>query len=427
MEIDKSKYDIRFYVCNPQRIVLFNSINVDLFPNIKAKILPLLTNEKINPNGSILLYIKPPGEITIDTVDTMQVGGIAIVNPSESGNIVSNIESESIESFNKLLQTIIIVFDKSNLWIKINHGWIKEIFEFLINMGFTEPITILHDIYIQYKRPVSKQVVFQKLNVMIEAIHTKKVNLKVKLSKNMIDLFSTYVQRPFEVAGKIAIREYNDDNVGILAFDKFNLIEGDKTNFVVPLPENAPLSFHTHPDICYREFGCFLGWPSGQDMKVIPQKYLLNDDILAHFVISAEGIWIMHLNYDFQRILYQLKKNQANECGNILLEAIGNKFTSLETGRRFETINPMERHSIKSKYLELVNSYTISNLAQDVPELLNVCRVDIHSDGLIYNINLIKWKILSETEIYLDFDYYPDPDGGLPPYIPTDSLMKCIL
>lgn len=427
MEIDNTKYDIRFYICPHQRMVMFNSKNIDMFPGVKAKLLNVLLNN-LNPNGVIFLYISQGGEITIDNIDTLDIDSVAIVDPLNGGEVISEIYSSS-GKIDNLLQTIVSIFDKVSLWIKVKENdWNQITFNYLIEFGFAKPVMMDNNIYMKYKRPVSKRTIVQKLEAMISSVQTNKAVLKVKFPKSMASLFSTYVHKEFEVSGKIAIKSYDDNKVATLAFDKFTLIEGSKENFVTPLAEKAPLSFHTHPDVCYIEYGCFVGWPSGQDMGVIPYRYLMNDDILAHFVVSAEGIWVMHLSYDFQKILYQLKARSDDECGNQLIEAIGNKFGNVETSRQYKNVNPMERHIIKANYIDMVNSYKLTNLANDIPELVNKCNLSITNDSLLYNIELIKWKTFTESDgIQMEFDYFPDPDGGLPAYLPTDSIVQCAL
>jgi hypothetical protein len=396
-----------------------------MFPGVKAKLENVIL-DNLNPDGVIFLYISSGGEITVDNIDTLNIDGVAIVDPLNGGKVISEIISTK---FDNLFQTIVSIFDKVSLWIKVKeNNWDQSTFNYLIEFGFVKPVLMNNNIYMKYKRPASKKTIIQKLEAIISSAWTERAVLKVKFLKNMASLFSTYIHKPFEVSGKISIKSYDDNKVATLAFDKFTLIEGNKDNFVTPLAKNAPLSFHTHPDVCYMEFGCFIGWPSGQDMKVIPYRYLMNDDILAHFVISAEGIWVMHLSYDFQKILYQLKAQGANKCGEQLIKALGNKFGSLEVSRQHKNVSPLERHSVKTKYLDMVNSYKLTNLARDMPELATACNLNITNDSLLYNIDLIKWKTFANhNDIQMEFDYFPDPDGGLPAYLPTDSLVQCAL
>jgi hypothetical protein len=369
MDVDETKYDIKFYVCDTQRIVTFHSRNIDMFPAIKTQLMSVYSGPF--DDNPIFFSLAQGDKITVDTLDSLTVNGFAIINNLNGNKVISYLNGINSIIVKNILDVVTGTIHETKIWIRIyKNTWTQTLINFLIEYGFAKPHILEGDIYMKYIRPISRKVLVHKLKTMIRALESNRSVLKVWFSSKIAHLFATYIHKPFEVAGNLSIKEYNDQGTGILFFDEFNLLEGSKDTFVAPLAENAQLSFHTHPDICYKEFGCFLGWPSGQDMEVIPYNYLINKDILAHFVVSAEGIWVMHLTYDFQKILYQLKEKKSEKCGKMLIDAIGQKFRDIEIGRQYHHVSPLERHNTKKKYIDMVNNYKITNLAQDIPMLV---------------------------------------------------------
>lgn len=393
-----------------------------LFPRIETQF------SKIKGDGLLFFIVSNSNEANRDNFNQSNILGYANVIVSE--NIAEIIELQSENNNYRiqehLLRYIFNFFLLKILKIKIdlaNPNW-KSNIDFYINLGFANPEKNIDEtMSLTLVDKINIEETSIQLNNLISSLVSKKCKLKIYFGKTLANTLASYLKKPYEVAGKIFIGRY-ENGIGILGFNTETLIKGDQQNFVVALPENAPISFHTHPDICYKEFGCFLGWPSGPDMRSIPYKYLQNDDILVHFVISSEGIWLIHPTVQFQQLMRSLKQASDETCGFSLLESILNTFTFFEQGRQYELVQPTERHVVKKQFLKIAKHFKISDLASNIPELQQYCSQYITKDALLFNVDIIKWKKFSTDEgVNLSFDYIPDPEGGLSCFIPINLSL----
>ncbi len=93
------------------------------------------------------------------------------------------------------------------------------------------------------------------------------------------------------------------------------------------IPESY-ITWHTHPLICYREFGCYIGWPSGQDMSIMVNRYLDGPQI-AHILYTNEGIYIIQLSIPMSQTLL----NISPDCSYNISQLIWFYFSHLEQHR----------------------------------------------------------------------------------------------
>ena len=151
-------------------------------------------------------------------------------------------------------------------------------------------------------------------------------------------------------------------------------------------------------------------------------NYLENRDILVHFVISSEGIWVIHLRPQFQRLLYELKNQYSTEeCQKKLVEFIKRSFIFLEGQRRYEMISPADRAETRRKFIETSKNLKISDYRGT--EVEPACSPFIREDALLFDIDLIKWKTFESNKVIMTFSYIADPVGGLPCLLPVDCAF----
>lgn len=82
-----------------------------------------------------------------------------------------------------------------------------------------------------------------------------------------------------------------------LDIDKKTIVEGHnhsfKVNLHAPMPKTHQVSFHTHPNLCYKKLACALGPPSMADYNVAFQRIVAGE--AAHMVVTLEGIYVVRM------------------------------------------------------------------------------------------------------------------------------------
>lgn len=324
----------------------------------------------------------------------------------------------------KILQVLLCWLEFNNIFITLlpNQEWIIEI---LIQFGIKNIVVDGLSLELTLNKSVPLQEILVPYRNIRLAKETGECELDCLFTPSLAYVLSPLVNTEnIEVSGKIFIQNYTTTNYtanqAVLAFHTDFLMRGDCESS--PLA-NGPLSFHTHPDICYADNRCYIGWPSGQDMYMMVFNFLQNRNILAHFVVSSEGIWIMHIAVPFQRILYNMKKTINDPCRNILLKTFRDKFALLDSGRSYYTVEPINRSSSKNKFIDFVNNYKISTLLNEFPKIKDSCKTVIKKSDWVsslLNVNIIEWENLKHGPFPLRFRYLLDPAGGFTPYFPPN-------
>ena len=109
------------------------------------------------------------------------------------------------------------------------------------------------------------------------------------------------------------------------------LVKGDNRGV------NTPLSFinwHTHPLICYKNDLCYIGWPSGQDMKYMFDNYYHNG-LIMHYLFASEGVYILRLSKDAMKFIHVISNRQ--DWIYAIIELINIRFSYLEDFRNIKT------------------------------------------------------------------------------------------
>lgn len=408
-----------FYVFD--NVAVFPVQTVLTFPKFYQRLLNV--NYNISHNDRIIFAaVTSDNLITSANFDELHLFGCAVFN----------LRTKSIDYFIAENDSTVV---KTRILDVITHNIQGDIFidlvtnnpnfdvdaNYLVKYGFIEPRLVNTVVKLKYvKRPPTKLTLMQ-IRAVIASLKANVMVLNIFIPRVVATTLSKCIKEINEASGTLSIVKYLEGSVALIGLNSDNIQSGDEGSVPVPV-KYSPLVFHTHPDHITREFKAFISWPSGQDMMIVALSFLQFRDQLAHFVVSPEGLWSIHLTPEFQSLLIHLRSNNAFECSQGILNAIHKVFTNFENPRSAEAIDPIDRYNIGGQYLMTIKNYKLSNLFRDVPSLRENCQTEVKQDAQLYNVSLIKWKKFSETVdvigegVYLSFDYVTDIPGGLSPF-----------
>ncbi len=417
MEVEVAVTD-HFYVFDnvavfPTRPTLQN------FPNFQQKIL----NAGYNINqvdGLVFAAVTSNHLITEAVFDDLKLFGCAVLNLKSQAIDFFRVENESRFIKSRILDIISnTISDDIYLDLYTNNPNFDIDANYFVKYGFIEPKLVKGAIRLKYSKRPSTKLTLMQIRVAVASLKSDVVVIHIFLPKVVAITLSKCIKEINEAAGNLSILKYNDSGVAIMGLNSDNITSGDEGS--VGLPEQySPFVFHTHPDHITREYKAFISWPSGQDMMVVVLSFFQFRNQLAHFVPSPEGIWIIHVTPEFQKLLIKLRTKNSYTCAHGILGAIHQIFTQFEDPRSAELVEAINRYNIGGQYLAATKKYKLSNLMSDVPELNDDCQHEIYEDAQLFNVSLIKWKHFTESAeegVYLTFDYVSDILGGLPPII----------
>lgn len=383
----------------------------DGFPNIGRKVVELgyTTSDHYM---TIFAAVDTDQMITASTFDAMNVVGFAVVDPRISTigkfffpKVNDDVKTKILDVINLSLHGQVFAFVYTN-----NPNYDVDV-KFLVKYGFTEPELFNKTVRLKYSERLPVDVVLMQINAKLSILKTNVGVLKLFVPKIVASAMSYCLNDIYEASGILRIIKYVND-VAILGISSDDIVKGSEGS--VELPETySPFVFHTHPDHITRESKAYVGWPSGQDMMSICMSYFQNRNQLVHFVPSPEGVWIVHVATDFQRILINLRLNNSIQCAQDVFRAVYDVFTSFETPRLTSNVTPMDRRAVVKAYMQTVKHYNLNRLIHDVPSLLFSCSKEWveDSDPQLFNVSLIKWKYFSSSSaqgVFLTFDYFVD-------------------
>jgi hypothetical protein len=416
--------DIYFFSC--ENIAIISSKALKHYPQIESYVFTHL-----KPVKSVLFFAMKEVFVTKNTFNSSTPIGFANVIIESNQVLVTPLLAIDNGVKTRLLEYIINFFTIP-IVIEVslnNQDWFNDV-AFFSNLGFGDPTPSPNNNRTIDMKLVPTSNYIDTLNKVMNIAQSAPFlcKLKVFFPKTLANMLVSYLSESREVGGKICITRYARDSEGtdiaVLGFNTAELVPGNKDSFTVNIPPDkvAPFSFHTHPDVCYTSYGCFLGWPSGPDIAFVVGNYLQNRDILAHFVISSEGIWVIHLRPQFQRLLYELKNQYSTQqCQEKLVEFIKKSFIFLEGQRRYEMISPADRAETRKKFIDTSKNLKISDYRGT--EVEPVCSPFVREDALLFDIDLIKWKTFESNKVIMSFSYIVDPIGGLPCMLPVDCAL----
>ena len=405
-----------FYVFD--NVAVFPVQTVLTFPKFYQRLLNV--NYNISHNDRIIFAaVTSDNLITSANFDELHLFGCAVFNLRTKSIDYFIAENDSTVVKTRILDVIThniqgdifidLVTNNPNFDVEANY---------LVKYGFIEPRLVNTVVKLKYvKRPPTKLTLMQ-IRAVIASLKANVMVLNIFIPRVVATTLSKCIKEINEASGTLSIVKYLEGSVALIGLNSDNIQSGDEGS-VPPPVKYSPLVFHTHPDHITREFKAFISWPSGHDMMIVALSFLQFRDQLAHFVVSPEGLWSIHLTPEFQSLLIHLRSNNAFECSQGILDAIHKVFTNFENPRSAEAIDPIDRYNIGGQYLMTIKNYKLSNLFRDVPSLQENCQTEVKQDAQLYNVSLIKWKKFSETVdegVYLSFDYVTDIPGGLSPF-----------
>lgn len=413
--------NIYFFSC--ENIAIISSRALQFYPRIEHYVYTY-----VRPVKSVLFFAVKEPFVTKNTFNTSTPTGFASIVIEKDHVHISPLLAIDNHVKQRLLEYISNFFTIP-IVIEVDltkPDWYGDV-TFLASLGFGNPTPNHGNLQSIDMKFIPGANYAETLNQAFKITHaaTFLCRSKVFFPKTLADTLSSYLSEPIEVGGKICITRYAKDNQGgdiaVLGFNTSEIIQGNKDSFTVDIPpdKSSPFSFHTHPDTCYTSFGCFLGWPSGPDISFVVTSFLQNNNILAHFVVSSEGLWVIHLRPQFQKLLYELKNQFSTEdCQRKLEEFIRQSFIFLEGQRRYEIIAPLERAETREKFLDISTKLKISDFKGTDVEV--ACAPFVREDALLFDLRLIKWKAFNSNRAIMEFSYIVDPVGGLPCKLPID-------
>ena len=253
-----------------------------------------------------------------------------------------------------------------------------------------------------------------------------------------------YINLDYEVGGVLVYQEITEQDM-IDNFDIFKYLKvgnkviqyvGNSENFHENFEANPPLSaitFHTHPQICYINSGCHLGWPSGGDIKTLMVRTFFHKQ-LAAVLFTIEGMYLMALN----PIAVATISNFTENCRIAFIDAVYQKFLSIEEKRKLANIQSENVTNVTNvpndstvtnvpndsllvpkevwdktfnEYNDLINSYTILSGLEDTKFIypqnineINTCVNNINNDpnmlNYILNVRLFEHVFIPKSTFY---------------------------
>jgi hypothetical protein len=417
---EKQMKQENFFSC--ENIAVISSKALHLYPEIEKYVVTLT-----RPVNSTLFFSTVEPFVTKDTFNNSTPNGFAsIISDKVSARITVFLGVDN-RIKNRLINYIANFFTIP-LVIEVDittQTWTSDI-DFLTQFGFGSPepnanSNAIVDLQLTYK-PSYLESVNKIMSISMSSPTLCKI--QVHFPQTLARTLSSYLSKKFEVGGKICItrytKTYDMKDIAVLGFVVEKLVEGD-SNAVDILPSDmSPFSFHTHPDVALVDHKMFLGWPSAIDITTVLMSYItLTPPIVAHFVATSEGVWIIHVRPQFQKILIELRARQASEkCIIKLREFILKSYGVLETYRSYELVKPHERASTRQKFINVSKNLKLSDFVGT--EVETECTHLITDDALLFDIHLIKWDIFESNKVTMSFSYLMAPGIGLECKLPVD-------
>lgn len=256
----------------------------------------------------------------------------------------------------------------------------------------------------------------------IDGVPNAEINAQlVKFPASLAKTLSVFVQLNYEVAGNVCVEyveQKNREDVLVLGLNTENVVKGETGNVNLYYEDFSPFSFHTHPDITLVMDSTqrYISWPSGLDIKTILSSFLNKINVLAHFVVTAEGVWVIYISVAFQKFLSNLSAFYKNDLVDII-NNIGNIYQEVEKYRISNFIDPIYRKDIRKDFINKSNSITIKDL-NSIQE-----KHYLGDNFFLFKLRLLTWNKLKK-DIILKFPYFIDAEAGLPEKISSTCKIR---
>lgn len=271
-----------------------------------------------------------------------------------------------------------IQLNVDRFWLGVdlnNPGW-TGVLDFYISQGFGDPVLTRNSggslkvlpktvLGLTWERNSAKKNIIKKADYLRNQYYraVNQCTTRLYISKTVTDFLKSYLDKSVEYAGVLISDGYL---VGSDGFSYANIVyptqtecKGDSETFAVNVPPGK-ITFHTHPEICYKSVGnkgCYIGWPSGQDMAALVFNY---PTTIKHYVITIEGIYSIQLTLDMQLFL-----NEYSQYKNFFYELIRSSYTDVEHFREIDNMSEGWMQKNVHDFMVFSNNYTIKELLRD--------------------------------------------------------------
>lgn len=405
-----------FFSC--ENISIISASFLYLYPNIEHILKPY----NISSGYLFFLTKEPASRYNFNTLKILAFANVRMLTHEVRIVHFESLQSNMYVNKIKILQYISNIFSLPiAIEIDITRNLYQTDLDFFSTLGFNKHTSSKskHNIVI-----LRLDTPFKTIKTIHQPRNVSICNQTVIFPKTLANHLSEYLKKPHEIGGKICIsriEKRSEQDVLILSISEDEILKGPDTTYVVTIPDDlvAPFSFHTHPDIAYEKVGTYIGWPSGEDIVYIIYQYFNYKNILAHFVVTVEGIWVVHIKPLFQEALLLMRNEFSTECKTELMNAIFNKFNSFIIFRQKEIIPSIKRSNTLKEFINVSNNLKISDIQREIS-----CSISFE-DSKLFNFDLIKWKEF-KSDYRMHFAYVTDAAGGLPCNLDTNCPIGAL-
>ena len=342
----------------------FNETGIPYFGN--NSVLILYVNMKTEENKKRLLSLNKNDALKSINLSAKNILGflrVELYNDfAEIYDVCTGYEFRRQGIMHALFQNMFQIIRKKYFWLGVQFDnpnrdaairfYLKDGFSFQ-NVSFVTPSAI------KLKFPVlsfihSKEKLPKINRNMFSALSDIACNFTFKLRwADMISVQNEVYSRNTETGGTMDIvNEFLIPNLN-------SVVYGDPINLTVDVPTHY-INWHSHPDICYRAKNCYIGWPSGQDMRYLFHNYNLG--VIFHLLFTSEGLYTMKLTVNAMKMIYILSFNF--EWLNAIELVILNRFTHVEKYRAIQEnlFAPVQKRNENIKeFLRKANTATLKD------------------------------------------------------------------
>jgi hypothetical protein len=392
-------------------------------------------------NGYVIMYVEGiekqnPSSLSSISPSAIKAYTIAVVfdslDATELWDVCTGKESRGRGYASQILASILLFNTKSRIWLGVlfwnqhfeavvrlyaKNGFQNPNFSNKALSGVSFPFSFL-SLYWQRGAniPEQKETIESALRLREAYMGTRGgCSIRLRFENSLLKaMFKAYNDQPIEYGGRMRIFEYVDTGASYRAarvgFDPQFEVAGSKKGFQVDNPP-APINFHTHPDICYVTYGCYLGWPSSDDMAYMLTNY--DQGLRLHMLISREGVYFISLSPNF----VQAWSSVSDEFKKALSEAVRYFFRQIEQHRSGKNIPLEKANTTLSEFLVGVNKFSTDNALDwlrsqgiDVSGVVRNAATSVPIFQMIY----LNWTDIDRTPI-IEFDFH---------YVPLNSDNK---
>lgn len=315
---------------------------------------------------------------------------------------------------NDLFNYILKYTDKNKLWlgIELENPLFNMVIRLYAKYGFKSPMVTQHT---SFGKEIGFLVIgltwirgesFNYTETIKNAIELRNINSNIcmypiHIHETVLTKLRSYLDKDVEYAGQLLIDRFIEKDgirYGNLVYPTRTEIKGTNVGengqlfYNTPLPKSY-ISFHTHPDICYQTLGCYIGWPSGQDIANIVDAY---PRPTIHFVIAKEGIYSIKFNIKFLKIAEYIPQR----CRSLLFKAIKDRFDHIDPYRSVihRNRNRRSREEQIKIFIEHSNGFSLSDISSSLRG--TGCLNNVSLTTKIFNIKYLDWE--NAEQRYID-------------------------